>query len=129
QRRPVRAGILRANAANTLPQFRIVFTQRNNGFFGHRRPPADEIYPPGCRTIGAGANPCYSAAVMHILFVTPNRLGDAVLSTGLLDPLVRAHPTASITVVCGPIAADLFLRMPNRAATLVMRKQPWGLHW
>jgi heptosyltransferase III len=79
--------------------------------------------------MGAGSNPCYSAAVMHILFVTSNRLGEAVLSTGLLDHLVRAHPTASITVVCGPIAADLFLRMPNRAATLVMRKQPWGLHW
>jgi ADP-heptose:LPS heptosyltransferase len=66
---------------------------------------------------------------MRILFVTSNRLGDAVLSTGLLDHLIRTYPRARITVVCGPVAADLFLRMPNRAATMVMRKRPWGAHW
>ena len=29
---------------------------------------------------------------MRVLFVTSNRLGDAVLSTGLLDHLLHAHP-------------------------------------
>jgi ADP-heptose:LPS heptosyltransferase len=29
---------------------------------------------------------------MRILFVTATRLGDAVLSTGLLDHLLRTHP-------------------------------------
>lgn len=79
--------------------------------------------------MGGGSNPCYSAAVMRILFVTSTRLGDAVLSTGLLDHLIRTHPAAQITVVCGPVAAGLFDRMPNRAATLVMEKQDWGVHW
>lgn len=66
---------------------------------------------------------------MRILFVTSNRLGDAVLSTGLLDHLIRSHPEARITVVCGPAAEGVFARMPNREHTIVLRKQPWGRHW
>ena len=66
---------------------------------------------------------------MRILFVTSNRLGDAVLSTGLLDHLLRAHPTARFTVVCGPVAEGVFARMPNRDRTIVLSKQPWGRHW
>jgi len=66
---------------------------------------------------------------MSILFVTSNRLGDAVLSTGLLDHLIKAHPACRITVVCGPVAQGVFSRMPNRQTTIVLRKQPWGRHW
>jgi ADP-heptose:LPS heptosyltransferase len=66
---------------------------------------------------------------MRILFVTSNRLGDAVLSTGLLDHLIRTHPQARITVVCGPVAEGVFIRMPNRERTIVLRKRKWGLHW
>jgi heptosyltransferase-3 len=66
---------------------------------------------------------------MRILFVTSNRLGDAVLSTGLLDHLIRTHPEASITVACGPVAEGLFARMPNRERTIVFDKRPYGLHW
>ena len=66
---------------------------------------------------------------MRILFVTSNRLGDAVLSTGLLDHLLRRYPEARITVACGPVAEGLFERMPNRKRTIVLDKRPYGLHW
>ena len=66
---------------------------------------------------------------MRILFVTSNRLGDAVLSTGLLDHLIGAHPAARITVVCGPVAEGVFARMPNRERTIVLDKRPYSLHW
>jgi heptosyltransferase III len=66
---------------------------------------------------------------MKILFVTSNRLGDAVLSTGLLDHLIRTCPEARITVVCGPVAEGVFARMPNRERTIVLRKLSWGRHW
>jgi ADP-heptose:LPS heptosyltransferase len=66
---------------------------------------------------------------MRILFVTSNRLGDAVLSTGLLDHLLRTHPDARITVVCGPVAQGVFDRMPNRERTIVLEKRPYGRHW
>jgi heptosyltransferase-3 len=66
---------------------------------------------------------------MRILFVTSNRLGDAVLSTGLLDHLIRAYPEARITVACGPVAKGVFQRMPNLERIIVIAKQPFGRHW
>lgn len=66
---------------------------------------------------------------MRILFVTSNRLGDAVLSTGLLDHLISTYPDARITVACGPVAEGVFARMPNRERTIILRKQRYGLHW
>jgi heptosyltransferase-3 len=66
---------------------------------------------------------------MRILFVTANRLGDAVLSTGLLDHLIRTYPLARITVACGPTAEGVFSRMPNLERIVVIAKQPYGRHW
>jgi ADP-heptose:LPS heptosyltransferase len=66
---------------------------------------------------------------MRILFITSNRIGDAVLSTGLLDHLLRAHPTARFTIVCGPVAEGLFTHMPRRDTTIVMEKRRYGRHW
>jgi ADP-heptose:LPS heptosyltransferase len=66
---------------------------------------------------------------MRILFITSNRLGDAVLSTGLLDHLIRTHPDAHITVACGPVAEGVFARMPNRERTIVLDKRRYRLHW
>jgi ADP-heptose:LPS heptosyltransferase len=66
---------------------------------------------------------------MRILFVTSNRIGDAVLSTGLLDHLIRSHPEARITVACGPVAAGVFARMPALERLLPLEKQRFGRHW
>jgi heptosyltransferase III len=66
---------------------------------------------------------------MRILFVTANRLGDAVLSTGLLDYLIRTFPSARITVACGPVAEGVFKRMPNLERIVVFSKQALGGHW
>ena len=66
---------------------------------------------------------------MRILFITSNRIGDAVLSTGLLDHLLRTHPTARFTIACGPVAEGLFTHMPRRDATIVMEKRRFGRHW
>jgi heptosyltransferase-3 len=66
---------------------------------------------------------------MRILFITANRLGDAVLSTGLLDHLIRTWPDARITVACGPVAEGVFQRMPNLERIVVIAKQPYGAHW
>ena len=66
---------------------------------------------------------------MRILFVTSNRIGDAVLSTGLLDHLIRAYPDCRVTIACGPVAEGVFARMPNRERTIVMEKRRYSLHW
>ena len=66
---------------------------------------------------------------MRILFVTSNRIGDAALSTGLLDHLIRTYPDSRITVACGAVAAGLFAHMPNLQRLIPLEKRPRGLHW
>ena len=66
---------------------------------------------------------------MKGLFVTHNRIGDAVLSTGLLGELIRQHPKLRLTVACGPIAAPIFDAVPNVGEIIAMRKRKASLHW
>lgn len=66
---------------------------------------------------------------MNILFITSTRIGDAVLSTSLLDHVIRTHPGARVTVACGPAAAPLFECVPGLARVIVMRKRGAALHW
>ncbi len=66
---------------------------------------------------------------MRILFVTSTRIGDAVLSTGLLDHLLRAHPEARVTIACGPVAAPLFEATPRLERLIVLTKKSYSRHW
>jgi heptosyltransferase-3 len=66
---------------------------------------------------------------MQILFISSNRIGDAVISTGLLDHLIRTYPRCRITIACGRVAEGVFARMPNRERTIIMDKRPYHLHW
>jgi ADP-heptose:LPS heptosyltransferase len=66
---------------------------------------------------------------VRILFVSSTRIGDAVLSTGLLDHLLRADPGARITIACGPAAAGVFSRMPGLERLVLLEKRRWSLHW
>jgi ADP-heptose:LPS heptosyltransferase len=64
-----------------------------------------------------------------ILFVTATRIGDAVLSSGLLKRLVDEIPHARFTIVAGPLAAPLFRDVPGLDRVIAMPKQRYGLHW
>ena len=66
---------------------------------------------------------------MDILFVTATRIGDAVLSTGLLSDLIEHHPEARLTIAAGPDAAPLFEAVPGLERLLVVAKRRWSLHW
>ncbi len=66
---------------------------------------------------------------MKLLFVTATRIGDAVLSTGLLGHLVARYPGARITIAAGPAAAPLFAAVPGLEQVIVVEKQPLSLHW
>lgn len=66
---------------------------------------------------------------MRILFITATRLGDAVLSTGILNTLLQQWPHARVTVACGPVAAGLFRHMPGLEQVLVMHKRSYDRHW
>ena len=66
---------------------------------------------------------------MRILFITANRLGDAVLSTGLLGYLADQYPSAKFTVAAGPVSAPLFEAAPGIERVITMEKQPYAKHW
>ena len=66
---------------------------------------------------------------MRILFISASRLGDAILSTGLLHHLVERFPEARFTVACGPVAASLFEALPRLERIIKMKKGPWLAHW
>lgn len=66
---------------------------------------------------------------MRILFVTGNRIGDCVLSTGILGWMVDNLPKARFTIVCGPAAAPLFEGVPRLERIIPLPKRDWGLHW
>lgn len=66
---------------------------------------------------------------MNILFITATRIGDAVLSTGLLDHLRRRYPQARFTVACGPAPAPLFAALPGVVRVIPMVKQRRAGHW
>lgn len=65
----------------------------------------------------------------RILFVTATRIGDAVLSTSLIDHLLRTDAEPRITVACGPAAAGLFAHMPGCERLIVLHKRRFAGHW
>ena len=66
---------------------------------------------------------------MNILFVTSTRIGDAVLTTGLLAHLIETYPKARITLACGAAPAPLFAAAPNIVRRIVLVKRRAALHW
>ncbi|HZB90207.1 MAG TPA: glycosyltransferase family 9 protein [Stellaceae bacterium] len=66
---------------------------------------------------------------MRILFITGTRIGDAVLSTGVLGHLVERYQGARFTIAAGPAAAPLFDGVPGLERVLAMAKRRHRLHW
>ncbi len=64
-----------------------------------------------------------------ILFITATRIGDAVLSSGLIRRLLEEIPHARFTIVAGPAAAPLFADTPNLDRVIVFEKSKNGGHW
>ncbi|WP_297513644.1 glycosyltransferase family 9 protein [uncultured Caulobacter sp.] len=64
-----------------------------------------------------------------ILFITATRIGDAVLSSGLIKLLADQIPNARFTIVAGPLAAPLFAHVPGLDRVIVMEKTKGKGHW
>ncbi len=66
---------------------------------------------------------------MRILFVTASRIGDAVLTSGLLAHLIAQYPKSEITLAAGTVAAPLFTETPNVNRVIALAKIRGGGHW
>tara|TARA_B100000686_G_C16685139_1_gene914300 strand:- start:187 stop:1143 length:957 start_codon:yes stop_codon:yes gene_type:complete len=63
-----------------------------------------------------------------LLFIGNTRLGDAVMSTGLLNSLC-IHYKAEATVVCGSVAKPIFKSFPNVIKVITLNKKKYSMHW
>lgn len=66
---------------------------------------------------------------MKILFITSSRIGDAVLSFGLLNHIEQTYPSAKVTIACGPLAVSLFQGYPLVEAIIPLKKEKRNGHW
>ncbi len=66
---------------------------------------------------------------MAILFITSTHIGDAILSSGLLNKLLEDYPDDGVTIACGAPASKVFEAVPRLERILVIRKRRHSLHW
>lgn len=66
---------------------------------------------------------------MRILFITSTRLGDAVLSTGLLRHALTREAGSTASVVCGRLPAPLFSGFPGVERVIIVEKRKYAAHW
>jgi lipopolysaccharide export system permease protein len=81
--------------------------------------------------LGKAAAAPSKTCVARILFITSNRIGDAVLSTAALEHALTLHPGAGVIVACGPLPAVLFRATPGleRIERIDKREGRWSDLW
>ena len=65
----------------------------------------------------------------RVLFVSSNRIGDCVISSGVIREMMRQVPGARITVACGRPPAPLFRAAPGVERVIVLDKKKLVGHW
>jgi ADP-heptose:LPS heptosyltransferase len=64
-----------------------------------------------------------------VLFITSNRIGDCVISSGVIREIGREMPGARITVACGRPPAPFFRSAPGVERVIILDKTRWAGHW
>jgi len=65
----------------------------------------------------------------RVLFVSPNRIGDSVISSGIVRELSRQVPGADITVACGRPPAPFYRSAPGVTRIIPVDKKKAAVHW
>jgi heptosyltransferase III len=65
----------------------------------------------------------------RVLFVTSNRIGDCVISSGVIREIGRQVPGARITVACGRPPAPFFRSAPGVERVIILDKKKFAGHW
>ena len=66
---------------------------------------------------------------MKVLFITSTRIGDAVLSTSILNYLKNRFPHCSLYIATGKTAASLFKNFNNVKKIFILKKNFFKVHW
>ncbi len=68
-------------------------------------------------------------SLMKILFISSTYLGDAIITTGILEDLRKKYPNAQFTIAAGRVPLPLFKGMPQLERLIAIDKEPYSLHW
>lgn len=66
---------------------------------------------------------------MRLLFIAPNRIGDAVLSTCALNYIIEKYPGIRVTVAASSLVSSLFQAVPSLERIITFDKKSWKRHW
>lgn len=66
---------------------------------------------------------------MKLLFITSSRIGDAIISTGLLNHMIEKHPGIDVTVAAAPLTLPLFEGVPHLTRLIPVVKKSFHRHW
>ena len=64
-----------------------------------------------------------------ILIISSNRLGDSILTSGIINFFKEKYQTSKITFVCGIIPSQLFKYSEKIERVIPLEKQSKSLHW
>ena len=62
---------------------------------------------------------------MKILLISYNRIGDTILSTGLINYILREYENASFSIITSSIAASIYEDMPRLDKLIIVNKQKY----
>ena len=66
---------------------------------------------------------------MKILIIGNNRIGDTILSTGVINFLLSKYKNALFTVVTSSISVSIYEDMPQLEKIIISNKKKYSLHW
>jgi heptosyltransferase-3 len=66
---------------------------------------------------------------LKLLFITSSRIGDAIITTGLLNHMVQEHPGVEVTIASAPLTLPLFEGVPHLKSLIPVVKKPYRRHW
>ena len=66
---------------------------------------------------------------MKILLISYNRIGDTILSTGLIAHLLKEYENVSFSIVTSSISACIYQDLPKLDKLIIADKQKYSLHW
>ncbi|CAN5269894.1 glycosyltransferase family 9 protein [soil metagenome] len=64
-----------------------------------------------------------------VLFISPNRIGDSVIASGIVREIGRRWPGARITQVTGGPTEPFYRSAPGVERIIAMEKTKWAGHW
>jgi len=66
---------------------------------------------------------------MKILLISYNRIGDTILSTGLINHLLEKYENASFSIITSTISKSIYQDMPRLDRLIIADKQKYSMHW